>query len=174
MSKDSGSVDLITEPLGKHHDRAAFSSGADDLDHYLRKQANQDARRHIAAPFVIRASGTYQVIGYYTLSSASVIMDELPEETTRRLPRYPSVPAVLIGRLAIDSQHHGQGLGKRLLIDALRRCWEQNAQVAAALVLVDARDATAAQFYKHFGFQGLPDHTGRLFLPMQTIASLFR
>jgi len=84
------------------------------------------------------------------------------------------VPAFLIGRLAVDAAYRGAGLGKRLLLDALRRCWEQNAQVAAALVVVDARDEQAARFYGHFGFQRLPDHPDRLFLPMRTVSALFR
>lgn len=174
MTEDSVRHGLATEPLGTHHDRAAFSCRAPELDTYLRKQARQDARRNIAAPFVICEPGSSKVIGYYTLSATSAALGELPPETAHKLPHHPDVPAFLLGRLAVHNAHRGEGLGKRLLLDALRRCWEQNAQVAAALVIVDARDEAAARFYEHFGFQRFPDHPRRLFIPMRTVAALFR
>lgn len=176
MSQESAKDGLITEPISKQHDRATFASGAPELDTYLKKQARQDARRNVAAPFVIRAPDSNTVIGYYTLSATSAALDGLPAQTARKLnlSHYPEVPAFLLGRLAVDNAHRSVGLGKRLLLDALRRCWEQNAQVAAALVIVDARDDGAARFYAHFGFQPFPDYPDRFFLPMQTVASLFQ
>lgn len=174
MTKDPAKDGLTTEPLGKHHDRAAFSCGAPELDRYLQRQASQDARRNVAAPFVLCAAGSAAVIGYYTLSAISIDAGELPDDITRKLPRYPDVPAVLIGRLAVDAGQSGKGLGKYLLVDALRRAWEGTAQIAAAAVIVEARDEDAASFYEHFGFRRFPDHANRLFMPMQTVAALFR
>ncbi len=174
MSPDFTTDGFITEPLAKHHDRAAFSCGASELDQYLREQARQDARRNVAAPFVLCQRGRRQVIGFYTLSATSADLGELPAEIARKLPHYPEVPAFLLGRLAVHGEHAGSGLGKRLLVDALRRCWEQSARIAAALVIVDARDEQAAMFYQHFGFQRFFDRRERLFLPMHTVADLFR
>jgi len=172
LSSDEAKDGFITTPLGKHHDRAAFSSDAPELDRYLQQQAQQDARRNIAAPFVICEAGTSSVIGYYTLSATSAALGELPDETAHKLPHYPDVPAFLLGRLAVHNAWHGHGLGKRLLIDALYRCWDLKARVAAALILVDARDDAAADFYAHFGFMRLPDQSYRLFLPMKTVNDL--
>jgi GNAT superfamily N-acetyltransferase len=162
------------EPLGPHHDRAAFSCGNDSLDRYLREQASQDARRSAAAPFVlVSTTEPNTVAGYYTLSSHSIDLGEVPAHVARKLPRYPLVPATLLGRLAVYRRYKGQGLGERLLMDALRRALTQSAQIAAASVTVDAIDDPAACFYRHFGFIPFPDRPDRLFLLMKTIAALF-
>lgn len=161
---------LKTEPLSGQHDRKAFSSGNADLDRYLHSQAGQDLRRNIAAPFVL-AEGNGTIIGYYTLSATSVTMAELPESVTARLPRYPRLPATLIGRLAIGNRFQGQGYGRFLLADALFRA--SRSDIASFTVIVDAIDDAARTFYLREGFIELPDHPMRLFLPMSTIRSLF-
>ena len=165
--------DFITVPLASEHDRAAFSCGVEALDRYLKQQARQDARNRVAAPFVLldRASG--QIMGYYTLSAFAVELTELPSALRKRLPRYPQVPAVLLGRLAVDQRFAGQGWGKALLIDALRRTLEHSRQIAAMAIVVDAKDDAARGFYEQFGFQRLVDHEQRLFLAMGTIEQLF-
>lgn len=165
-------ADWATEPLGKHHDRSAFACGNARLDHYLQRQAGQDARRRLAAPFVVCAPGTDRVVGYYTLSAISVDVGELPEETAWRLPGYPEMPAILLGRLAVDQAFRGRGLGGWLLVDALSRTFRQSGSLGAAAVVVDALGASAAAFYEHYGFPRFPDRPDRLFLPMSTIARL--
>jgi GNAT superfamily N-acetyltransferase len=111
---------LRVESLGPAHDRNSFSSGVEPLDRYFRTQAGQDARRNLAAPFVlVLPEGA--VAGYYTVSATSVKLGDLPQETVRRLPRYPLVPATLIGRLAVDRNRQGKGYGRFLLADALFR-----------------------------------------------------
>lgn len=162
----------VTEPLGKHHDRSAFSCGSPPLDRYIKKQASQDARRRLAAPFVVCALGTTRVVGYYTLSAISIDVGELPEATAHRLPGYPEMPAILLGRLAVDETYRGRGLGGWLLVDALSRAWRQSDTLGAAAVVVDAQDEAAAAFYEHHGFHRFPDRPDRLFLPMKTIAKL--
>lgn len=163
----------LVEPLGSDHDRAAFSCGVAALDGYLKRQASQDARNRVAAPFVLRAADSPRIIGYYTLSAATLELKELPADVVRRLPRYPLLPAVLIGRLAVDREFAGQGWGKVLLVDALRRSLAQSAQIAAMAVVVDALDDAARGFYERYGFQQLIEHQSRLFLPMKTIEQLF-
>lgn len=162
------------ETLGKDHDRADFDCGVPELDAYLRRQAGQDAKRFVAAPYVLCEQGKPRVIGYYTLSTLSIDLDELPQTLAAQLPRYPVIPAILIGRLALDCSFHGQGLGEHLLLDALHRCARQARVVAAAAVVVDAMHAKAAQFYCHYGFTSFPDSPRRLFIPMQAIIKLFR
>jgi GNAT superfamily N-acetyltransferase len=169
----SGERELIVEPIGKHHNRSDFSCGYEALDQYLQKQATQDARRMVAAPFILtRESDRKTVIGYYTLSAFGVSLQDLPNEVVKKLPAYPIVPVTLLGRLALDQRYRGQGLGEFLLVDALKRALKQSSQIAAAAVVVDAIDEKSAGFYRHFEFINFPDKPGRLFLPMKTIASL--
>jgi GNAT superfamily N-acetyltransferase len=89
------------------------------------------------------------------------------------LPRYPQLPATLLGRLAVDQGMKGRGLGEFLLMDALRRSLEASARIAAMAVLVDAKDDAAHAFYRHFGFLPLHEQPRRLFLPMKNVAGLF-
>jgi len=110
-----------SEILGKHHDRKPFSCGVEALDRYLHQQAGQDQRRE-AVPYVLLDLGTGTVVGYYTLSALAIIPKSLPMELTARLPRYEALPAILSGRLAVDSRHSKRGLGKLFLLDALARC----------------------------------------------------
>jgi predicted GNAT family N-acyltransferase len=127
----------------------------------------------VAAPFVLRAADSSRIVGYYTLSAATIELQELPVAVARRLPRYPLLPAVLIGRLAVDRAFTGQGWGEILLVDALRRSLAQSRQIAAMAVVVDAKDAAARRFYERYGFQPLVEHQNRLFVPMKTIELLF-
>lgn len=166
-------MDPIFEPLGGAHDRAAFSCGVEALDRYLKQQASQDARNHIAAPFVVHADASTRIIGYYTLSAFTIEPAELPAELAKRLPRYEQLPAVLIGRLAVDRDFAGQGWGTLLLMDALQRSLDQSRHLGAMAVVVDAKDERARSFYEHHDFKRLLDHEYRLYLPMKTIEQLF-
>jgi GNAT superfamily N-acetyltransferase len=160
------------EPLGKAHDRAAFSCGIEVLDNYLKKQASQDAAKRVAVCFVLTPDGE-TIAGFYTLSQYAVDLDRLPEALAKRLPRYPEVPATLLGRLAVCQRFKGRGLGEFLLLDALHRSLQQSRHAASAAVTVDAKDEAARRFYEHFGFLSLPGTLNRLFLPMKTIEKLF-
>lgn len=158
------------ELLGAQHDRAGFDCGNDTLDRYFQSQVTQDARRRLASPFVmVMPDGA--IAGYYTLSSTAIRLHDLPEEVARRLPRYPLVPATLIGRLAIDRRYQGQGWGSFLLLDALNRCTAS--QIAAFAIIVDAFDDAARAFYLYHSFLPLPDAPHRLFRRMSDIAALF-
>ena len=112
--------DFVSQPLARHHDRLSFRCGAAELDDYLQHRANQDVRRRAAAVFVLVPEDQPQrIAGFYSLSSASIILDELPAELAKALPRYPLVPAVLLGRLARNVNF--PGVGRLLLLDALAR-----------------------------------------------------
>lgn len=163
----------IIEPLVKAHDRASFSCGVPALDDYLQRRASQDAKRRVAAPFMLIEAGGGKVCGYYTLSQMAVEIESLPEDIARKLPKYPMVPVTLLGRLAVDLQFRGQGLGEFLLMDALRRSWALSREIAAMAVLVDAKDAAAATFYESYEFRRLSDRHDRLFLPMSILNRMF-
>jgi predicted N-acetyltransferase YhbS len=164
---------LRIEALDKTHDRSRFTCGVEALDRYLKQQARQDADKRVAAAFVLIAPPAPQVLGYFTLSASVITADELPPELAKRLPRYPQLPVVLLGRLAVDHQLKGQKQGEFLLMDALRRSLEAAAQIGAMAVLVEAKDEAAEAFYRHFGFTPLKEQHARLFLPMKTVAELF-
>ncbi|NRT58396.1 GNAT family N-acetyltransferase [Sphaerotilus uruguayifluvii] len=148
------------------HDRAGFCSDSEPLNRYLREQATQAMRRRVAACFVALAEGP-RIAGYYTLASASLLLADLPVSTSKKLPRYPTVPAVRMGRLAVDQAFKGQGLGCALLADALDRA--ARSEIAAFALMVDAKDETAVAFYRHHGFIALPDSPLTLFLPLATV-----
>ena len=156
--------------LDREQDRSSFASGSPSLDRYLREQATQDIRRRVAACFVA-VTDESRVAGYYTLASASMLLAELPAATAKKLPRYPTVPAVRMGRLAIDKAFQGQGLGAALLADALQRA--AHSEIASHALLVDAKakDRHAATFYRHHGFIAFPDTPGTLFLPLATASA---
>jgi len=161
--------EYVCEPLDQRHDRAAFSSGVEPLDRYLQVQAGQDMRRHLASVFVLVPADTTKIVGYYTLSASAIALTELPRDVTKGLPRYPFLPATLIGRLAVDQGYRGRHLGEKLLSDALSR--SLRSEIASMMVVVDAKDAAARAFYERYGFRLLPDQeTTRLFITMKAIS----
>lgn len=158
-------------PLGAEHDRGSFHCGEEALDRYFQTQATQDIRRRIAHCFVAVDAASARVAGYYTIAASSFPLVDLPPEESKRLPRYPSVPAVRIGRLAVDQEFHGRGLGGALLVDATRRTLQAASAVYA--LVVDAKNDQAVAFYQHFGFRLLVDRPRSLFLPMATPEKAF-
>ena len=152
-------------PLDAGHDRVAFNSDSEPLNRYLREQVTQDIRRRIAACFVALADGQ-RIAGYYTLASASLLLADLPAGTGKKVLSYPTVPAVRMGRLAVDQAFKGQGLGGALLADALDHA--ARSEIAAFALMVDAKNEAAAAFYRHHGIIALPDSLS-LFLPLATI-----
>lgn len=158
------------EPLGSHHDRAQFSCGDADLDDWFRRRAGQDQRRNVARVFVL-VDDDLGVIGFYSLSSFTLELDDLPDNIAQRLPRYDAIPAALVGRLARDERVRGKGIGELLLVDAVRRILGAGQSVAVFAIVVDAKDEAAALFYEAFGFQRFPSRPLRLFLPTSTAAS---
>lgn len=157
--------------LGPHHDRTAFSCGVGPLDRYFQTQAGQDARKRVAATFVLLGSDGV-VAGYYTLSSSAIRLADLPAEMVRKLPRYPQIPATLLGRLAVDLRYRGRGYGRFLLADALFR--SVRSEIASFAIVVDAKDENARRFYERESFLPFPDQPLKLFRPMADIAELFK
>ena len=157
--------DYVCEPLGKQHDRTQFDCGVWVLNEYLTKYANQDMKRKTAAVFMmVDRAAPKRVIGFYTLCATSVELSALPMELTKRLPRYPEIPAILVGRLAREVSC--PGVGALLLSDAIRRCVRVANEIAASLIVVDSKGEAATHFYAKFGFISLPKLTDRMFLPM--------
>lgn len=155
------------ERLSAAHDRAAFDCGVAALNAYLATQASQDEKRRVASCFVAVAAATSKIAGYYTLSAASVDLSEIPDALTKKLPRYPAVPAIRLGRLAVAAPLRGQGLGAALLWDAMQRA--AKVEIGAFAMLVDAIDDGAARFYAHHGFTAFADRSLLLFRPFKGV-----
>ncbi len=172
MSREQDTVQYRIEPLGDQHNRTDFSCGVEALDRYLQKQAGQDASKHVAAVFVITPdAGT--IAGFYTLSAHVISLSDLPDNVAKKLPRYPNVPATLLGRLAVSKNFRGRNIGELLLLDAFRRVLASTREVASAVVAVDAKDERAREFYLRHDFIPLPSHPNRLFYPVKAIEKLF-
>lgn len=153
------------------HNRAAFSCGVLELDNYLKSQATQDQKRNVSQPYVL-TDDTGTIYGYYTLSSGSVNLEQLPEAARKGLPHYPQMPVILLGRLATEKQFQGQGIGASLLADALKRSYEVSQSIGALAVVVRAKNDQAASFYQKHEFIVSQTDPYVLMLPMKTIASL--
>ena len=154
------------EAFGDNHDRAAFCCGDEALDRYFQTQATQDIRRRIANCFVVVEVATGRVAAYYTLSAASIPLVDLPTDETKRLPRYPTLPVVRIGRLAVDRRFQRRGLGELMLMNAVHRTMQDAA--AAFALLVDAKNDQATEFYRRYGFRPVAGKHRTLFLPLAT------
>ena len=154
------------EPLSGAHDRSRFVSGSAPLDRYLREQVSQDIKRRIVACFVAVDVETRDIVGFYTLTATGIALDALAPEMVKKLPRYPVVPAALLGRLAISTSSQGKGLGAALLADALLRA--ARVEMGVFAMLVDAKDEAAQRFYEKHGFTRLVGEQRRLVLPIAT------
>lgn len=154
---------FVTEALRRDHDRDAFRCGVKALDRYLKEFAFQDIARRVAGCFVALDQAG-KIAGYYTLAASSVALDALPETMQERLPKYQAVPAILIGRLAVDVAYRGRGLGSALVVDAATRT--DRLGIGAVALVVDAKDEAARAFYNANGFALISGESRRMFLPM--------
>lgn len=164
----------FTEGLNSSHNRNGFSCGKEILDIYLKTQASQDIKRKLSTCFVLVDKDFDLIKGYYTLSNNSIPLDLVPEQVKKKLPKsYKNIPTTLLGRLAIDLNYQGKGIGKILLIDSLKRVYEISKIIGSFAVIVDPLDEDAEVFYSKYGFIKLPE-SGKMFLTLKTIELLFK
>ena len=161
---------FFSETLGRH-DRSAFRSGNDRIDTYFRELVTQDVKRKYAAGYVLVERASAKVAGFYTLSAHAIPLSEIADDVARKLPRYPSVPAVLIGWLGRAIDFRGQGIGNLLLADAIDRL--VHSPVGAHAICADAIDEAAAASYRAHGFRPFVSRPQGLYLPVKTAAALF-
>lgn len=161
------------QPIDQKYQRETFDCGYPVLNAYLKKYARQNHNKGIAKTFVaIPASGRLKVDGYYTVNFSVIEYESLPDSFQRRMPAYP-IPAVLIGKLAVDTSVKGQGLGRELLVNALIRAVRAAQEIGIFAVRVDAIDFQAKEFYLKYEFIPFQDKELSLFLPMETILREF-
>lgn len=158
---------FTVEPLGSSHVRAGFSCGIAELDRYFMEFVSQDIKRRVSNCFVAcDESGV--VAGYYTFAATGIPFTDLPDDETKRLPRYQLLPAGLIGRLAVDHRYAKRGLGSSLIVDAVARSMRSEPAIFA--LVVDAKNQLAADFYQHLGFRPFVSRPMSLFLPISEAA----
>jgi ribosomal protein S18 acetylase RimI-like enzyme len=150
-------------PLAGNHDRQGFDCGRQALNDWLQQVARQHQDKGLSKTFVaIREGAPTRICGYYALTLAELENQHLPEAWRKKLPR--RIPGVRLGRLAVDRQYQGKGLGELLLIDALTRARRIYTEAGGIGLFVDALDAQAAGYYRRFGFEASPGNPLLLFL----------
>lgn len=166
-------MSYLTTPFKKSFKRENFDCQKPSLDAYIKTQVSQDIKKKLAVCFVLLDSDQETIIGYYTLSNASIPYENVPENLKKKYPRsYDHIPATLLGRLALDKNFKGQGIGAKLLMDALKRSLQvSETHLGSVAVIVDPLDDDTAKYYEQYGFILLPD-SGRMFLDMNTIRKL--
>ena len=150
------------ERLARGHARKGFRSGQADVDDWLATQALQNQDKHLSVTKVL-LSESGEIVGYYTLATGQVDFGDLPPELAKKLPRR-KLPVAVLAWLGVSADHHGEGLGRLLLAQSLRDCYEAGLTFAFVAVILDCINDAAKAFYQHFDFHELPGHPYRLFL----------
>lgn len=165
---------FVIELLNKDHTIKKFTCGNETLNTYLKTKATQEIRKKITAVYIIRKKNQQNVIGFYTLSSSSIELTNLSADQIKKLPKYKSLPVILLGRLAVALQYQGKKIGEYLLLDSLIRSYNLSKQIGSYAVLIDAKDKNIAKFYKKYGFIPTKNEPLKLYLPMNTIKQLVK
>jgi hypothetical protein len=164
---------LKIEPIDSHrHIRTEFCSGQDNLDNYLCKQVSQDIKKRVLSVFVLINEPDSRVLAYYTLSAYTVDITVLHEAFAKRLPRYPYLPAMLLGCLPVDNRQKGQRFGELMLLDELKSVINASTQVASLAVIAEPLDEQVVNFYIKYGFQQFNQSPMKLYIPMQSVEEL--
>lgn len=156
------------EPIGKHHDRSAFNCGDKALNRFLHRHARQSHEKGGAKTYLAVRESNGKILGYYSLSPASIAYEHVPEVIKRGLARH-DVPVFRLGRLAVDLCAQNQGFGGQLLLAAGRRCLLVAAQAGGVALLIDAKNERVAKWYAGYGAVPLLDAHLSLLLPFKTI-----
>lgn len=171
----SGTDDAVVFPIEEWSDRIrslrdSFHCGSDALDTCIRTQASRDAAKKFCSLFAAVDREVPAIAGFYTLSMYSVNLSDVPSSMRKKIPKYPLVPAVLLGRLAVDCRYQKKGLGEDLLLDAMKRSLDND--IAWWAMVVHSKEESLS-FYLKYGFCSFDDEKYRLFLPHETIRKAF-
>ena len=165
------SRDWHEQPISRRHDRARFDCGTAELDEYLARYARQNHESGGAKTFVaVFPAEPARILGYYSISPASIEFARVPAQLTRKLGRY-EVPVFRLGRLAVDRSMQRRGLGGDLLLAAGARALAVAAEIGGVALAIDAKDADAARWYVRFGAQQLLDDPLTLILPLTVVSA---
>jgi predicted N-acetyltransferase YhbS len=158
------------------HSRSEFSCGKEALDVFLRTQASQAQGKFASATHVLVEAAAPEdsrhIVGYVTLVTSEIALADV-SSFVKKISNKPRLPALLLAKMAVDSAHMGKRLGECLLKHALVTAWRMNQNAGCVVVIVDAKDDEAKQFYLKYGFLAMLDKPLRLILPMGKIEKLF-
>jgi ribosomal protein S18 acetylase RimI-like enzyme len=158
------------ELLDQKHDRAAFSCGDPQLDNYIQKTARNQQEADIARVYVACLDDQNVVIAYYAINAHSIDTSTLPADVRKKLPSYPTIPAIYLSKLAVHQNgHQGKGLGTRLLSHVFKRCVDSADIAGAHFIVLDALNERAAKLYRELGFVDLPGHEPRMFIKIAMV-----
>ncbi|MBU6454730.1 MAG: hypothetical protein KGS72_23380 [Cyanobacteria bacterium REEB67] len=193
MEEKTPKLSLVIVPWTKEHDASQFTSNLASIKKYIQEQAHRDVSSYTSSVFVLTEPGDMVIRGYYSLSSLSIVFNELPEKVQKRLPRYPEASAILLGRLGVDQDYSQKlqaasgakpRLDELLLVDAQIRCLKTARDVGSALLVLDAELPTAEEqkggardplpFYAKYGFVPLTANPRRVIKTMRSIAEEFK
>lgn len=161
---------LRCERLSREHPRGAFASGQPAVDEWLAKQALQNQEKHLSVTRVLLDEQN-AIAGYYTLATGQVDFGDLPPDIVKKLPRR-ALPVAVLGWLGVDQRYQGQGIGTRLLAQALADCRAAGETFAFVAVILDCIDEPAKAFYQRWDFREIPGRPMRLFLPFSALEAL--
>jgi len=167
-----GKTSHLISPLNHSHDVGAFACHHKPLETFLKRHALKNAANNLGRTYALTEAGSQSVVGYYTLSATGVSRGMIPGHEF--LPRYDPMPALLLGRLAVDDKRRGFGYGRSLVGHAFARAWEASLLAGIYLLAVDAKDEEARAFYIHTGFVEFGDTPLHLFFPMSSIVSMLQ
>ncbi|MCF7939660.1 MAG: GNAT family N-acetyltransferase [Spirochaetales bacterium] len=162
------SENLCISRLNRDFNREDFSCGIEALDVFLKRHALKNQKQHLSNTWIAHEKDSTGILGFHTLSAASITCSSLPERYSKKIPRYP-VPCVLLARFAVDKAYHSQGIGSYLLRDAMNKTIDISYTIGAYALIVDAKNEKARNFYEYYGFIRLPENDDSLFLPINTI-----
>ena len=140
------------------------------LDDWLRNRAWPNLQVAASRTYVICPAASGRIVGYFALSMGQILAQDVKGSMRRNMPR--QIPAVTLGRLAIDRAWQGKGLGGALLADMMRRSLRAGAEVSARLIIVHAISPAAEAFYLHHGFTRLPGEAPTLALDLLKLQKL--
>jgi len=157
------------EAIEKRHDRAGFDCGDTDLNEFLQRHARKSHEKGGAKTFLaIDDTDHRKILGFYSISPASIAFERTPEVVKRGLARH-EVPVFRLGRLAVEKSAQGQGLGGQLLLAAGRRGLYVAVEAGGVALLIDAKNERVAKWYASYGAVPLLDAPLSLLLPFKTI-----
>jgi GNAT superfamily N-acetyltransferase len=160
------------EQLRREHPRKQFRCGEEAVDDWLATKALQNQDKHLSVTRVL-LDETGAIAGYYTLATGQVDFDDLPAEVAKGLPRR-LLPVAILAWLGVNTDHQGRGLGRLLLAQALRDCYEAGQTFAFIAVILDCLNDAAKAFYRQWDFEELPGHPYRLFLSTRRLHAMMQ
>lgn len=160
------------ERLRREHPRKRFRCGKPNVEDWLATKALQSQDKHLSVTKAL-LDNDGAIAGYYTLATGQVDFGDLPADIMKRLPRHV-LPVAILAWLGVSTSHQGQGLGRLLLAQALRDCYEAGKTFAFIAVILDCVNDAAKAFYQNWDFEELPGHPYRLYLSAQSLEAMIQ